>query len=104
MEHPAVRRDSFNDLDTEFHVTVAEAGGSLLVTDLTSAVRGSLRYSLLAAFEQSPDWDGVVAGLRCEHRAIYDRIAAGDGAAAADVVEAHIRGFFGRMTALRPAR
>jgi GntR family transcriptional repressor for pyruvate dehydrogenase complex len=104
MEDPAVRRDSFNDLDTAFHVAVAEAGGSRLVADLTTAVRGSLRFSLLAAFEQSPDWDAVVAGLRFEHRTIYELIAAGDSDGAARVVEAHVRGFFGRMSTLLPAR
>jgi GntR family transcriptional repressor for pyruvate dehydrogenase complex len=104
MEAPDVDRASFNDFDTAFHVVVAEAGGSRLVADLTSAIRGSLRYSLLEAFESSPDWDGVVDGLRVEHRALYDRIAGGDALGAADLVEAHIRGFFGRLGALVPAR
>jgi GntR family transcriptional repressor for pyruvate dehydrogenase complex len=104
MDDPQVPRAAFNDLDTAFHVTVAEAGGSRLVADLTSAVRGSMRYSLLAAFEESPDWAGVVEGLRGEHRAIYDRIAAGDAVGAADAVEAHVRGFFGRLAALVPSR
>jgi GntR family transcriptional repressor for pyruvate dehydrogenase complex len=104
MEDPAVQLAAFNDYDTAFHVAVAEAGGSRLVADLTSAVRGSLRYSLLAAFEESLDWTTVVEGLRVEHRAIYDRIAAGDAIGAADLVEAHVRGFFGRLAALVPAR
>jgi GntR family transcriptional regulator, transcriptional repressor for pyruvate dehydrogenase complex len=104
MEDPEVERADFNDYDTAFHVAVAEAGGSRLVTDLTSAVRGSLRYSLQAAFEKSPDWASVVEGLRAEHRAIYDRIASGDGTGAADLIETHVRGFFGRLAALVPAR
>jgi GntR family transcriptional repressor for pyruvate dehydrogenase complex len=104
MEDPDVARAAFNDLDTAFHVAMADAGGSRLVADLTAAVRGSLRYSLLTAFEESPDWAGVVDGLRREHRLIYDRIVAGDGAGAADAVEAHVRGFFGRMEALIRSR
>jgi GntR family transcriptional repressor for pyruvate dehydrogenase complex len=104
MEDPAVLRATFNDLDTAFHVAVAEAGGSRLVADLTSAVRGSLRYSLLSAFEGSPDWGSVVDELRTEHRTIYDRIAAGDGLGAADLIETHVRGFFGRLDALVPSR
>lgn len=104
MEQPMVARGEFNDLDTQFHVCVARAGGSHLVADLTSAVRGSLRYSLLAAFEESPDWDQVVRGLRSEHRAIHERIVAQDATGAADAVEAHVRNFFGRLGALLPTR
>jgi GntR family transcriptional repressor for pyruvate dehydrogenase complex len=104
MDDPTLPRAAFNDSDTAFHVTVAEASGSRLVTDLTSAVRGSLRYSLLTAFEESPDWESVVTELRREHWAIYHRVAAGDGTGAADLVESHVRGFFGRLGTLISAR
>lgn len=104
MDDIHVDRARFNDLDTAFHIAVAKAGGNRLVADLTGAVRESLKYSLLAAFEESTEWGSLAAGLRAEHHRLYERIAAGDGQGAADVVEAHIRNFFGRMQALMPPR
>lgn len=104
MDDPQVARGAFNELDTAFHVAVAESGGNRLVADLTSAIRESLRYSLLAAFEESVDWDETAAGLRREHHELYRLIAAHEGNGAADMVEQHIRGFFGRMRALLPPR
>jgi GntR family transcriptional repressor for pyruvate dehydrogenase complex len=104
MDDPTVDRARFNDLDTAFHVAVAEAGGNRLVADLTSAVREALRYPLLVAFEDIVEWEVVVKGLRAEHHAIYAHIAAGEGAGAADAVEVHIRNFFGQMQALLPPR
>jgi GntR family transcriptional repressor for pyruvate dehydrogenase complex len=104
MDDPTLARSRFNDLDTAFHVAVAKAGGNQLVADLTGAVRESLRYPLLNAFEQTDEWETLVVGLRAEHHAIYDCVAAGDGPRAADVVEAHVRNFFGRLQALLPPR
>jgi GntR family transcriptional regulator, transcriptional repressor for pyruvate dehydrogenase complex len=97
MDDPSTPRSRFNDLDTRFHVAVAEAGGNRLVADLTAAVRESLRFPLLAAFEELTDWPAVAAGLRAEHHRLYDQIAAGDGAAAAGTVEAHLRDSFARL-------
>ncbi len=104
MDKVDVARSSFNDLDTAFHVAVAEAGGNRLVADLTSAVRESLRFTLLRAFEESADWAETAQGLRQEHHALYQRIADHDGDGAANLVEQHVRGFFGRMQALLPPR
>ena len=104
MDDTTLSRETFNDLDTAFHVAMAEASGSRLAADLTSAVRGALRYALLGAFEEITDWEATAAGLRAEHHAIHDRIADGDGTGAADVVEQHVRGFFGRLSSLVPER
>lgn len=94
MEAPDTTRSSFNDLDTDFHVAIAEAGGNRLVADLTTAIRGSLRHGLLAAFEARGDWDDVASGLRTEHRRILEAVGARDGERAASLVEAHIRAFY----------
>jgi GntR family transcriptional repressor for pyruvate dehydrogenase complex len=104
MDDPGVDRVEFNDLDTSFHVAVAEAGGNRLVSDLTGALRESLRYSLLAAFKEVADWEPVAAFLRAEHHELYERIAARDGAGAADAVERHVRNFFGQLQAVLPPR
>lgn len=93
MADRGVGRDEFNDLDTEFHVAIAEAGGNRLVCDITSAIRESLRHTLLVAFKSMPDWDRVADGLRAEHRHIWELISARQGSQAADAVEQHIRDF-----------
>jgi GntR family transcriptional repressor for pyruvate dehydrogenase complex len=72
--------------------------GNRLLADLTEALRTVMKPTMLASLRAiEPAVDGVhpVLGRLCrEHRGIYDAIAAGDGARAADAVEAHITGFY----------
>jgi GntR family transcriptional regulator, transcriptional repressor for pyruvate dehydrogenase complex len=93
MDDPGVSREEFNNLDTAFHVAIAEAGGNRLVRDITTAIRESLRSSLLSVFNEMEDWDAVADGLRAEHRAVYDLLVERKPEAVADVMERHIRGF-----------
>ena len=95
MDDPALGPEEFNDLDTEFHVRLADASGNQLVADMTRAIRGAVRDALLREFHTRPDWPRTAARLRVEHRAVLDAVVAGEPAQAADVVEAHIRGFWG---------
>lgn len=93
MDDDGIDRERFNDLDTEFHISIAEAGGNRLVADMTIAIRDSTRRPILRGLERLGDeWTTVCAGLRAEHHAICAAIADGDGRTAADAVEAHIRG------------
>ena len=94
MDDAALPMEEFNELDTEFHVCLADAGDNQLVADMTRAIRGAVRDALLEAFRARDDWPGTAARLRAEHRAIYDAVVAGDPAEAADAVERHIRGFW----------
>lgn len=104
MDDEGISRATFNDLDTAFHVAIADASGNRLVADLTGSLREALRHSLLAAFSETGEWEKLADGFRAEHRAIYECIASGDGPKAGDAVEAHIRGFFGRLQVLLPPR
>ena len=89
----------FNDLDTAFHIAIAEAGGNRLVADMTIAIREAMRRPILLGLERLGDaWPGVRTTLTEEHRAIHEAITAGDGSRAADLVEAHIRGAHARLT------
>lgn len=94
MDDPDLPRAEFNECDTAFHVALAEAGGNRLVADMTKAIREAVRRPLLDGLERTEDWPALVAQLRAEHRAVFDAVVAGDAAAAADVVEHHVRGFF----------
>lgn len=92
MDSSGIGAERFNDLDTAFHVAIAEASGNRLVADMTIALRDSMRRPILHALEAlGPDWEGVADQLRKDHRAIFAAIEAGDGALAADRVDQHIR-------------
>ncbi len=97
MEREDIGQDEFNELDTRFHVAIAESGGNRLVADLTVAVRESSRTDIHAALTADPEWGDVRSTLRAEHRAIAGALTDGDGTRAADLLEAHIRGFFRYM-------
>lgn len=93
MDDPALDRVAFNDLDTAFHIAIAEAAGNRLVADMTTAIRDAVRRTVLESFELLGDrWPQIATRLRAEHHAIHDVVAAGDGESAARLVEEHIRG------------
>ena len=47
--HDAMQPDSFNALDTAFHVALAEAGDNRLMRDLTVAIREAVHLPILEA-------------------------------------------------------
>jgi GntR family transcriptional repressor for pyruvate dehydrogenase complex len=86
-----VDRLTFNDLDTAFHIAIAEAGGNRLVADMTIAIREAMRRPILRELEQLGErWPGVRRRLTAEHQAIHDAIATGDPDRAAELMETHI--------------
>ncbi len=48
MDTPGISLEVFNDADTDFHVAIAQATGNQLFSDLTGAIRDSLRRPILA--------------------------------------------------------
>lgn len=58
--HDAMQSDSFNALDTAFHVALAEAGDNRLMRDLTVAIREAVHLPILEA-EHSLYWVGTMA-------------------------------------------
>ncbi|PZP03127.1 FadR/GntR family transcriptional regulator [Dermacoccus nishinomiyaensis] len=83
--------DVFNACDTDFHVAIARAAGNALATDLTVAIRESMRSPIRHGMNHVDDWPAVRARLREEHEAIAAALADGDGSRAADLLDAHIR-------------
>ncbi|TCJ91321.1 GntR family transcriptional regulator [Dermacoccus sp. SAI-028] len=83
--------DVFNACDTHFHVAIARAAGNALATDLTVAIRESMRSPIRHGMNHVDDWPAVRARLREEHEAIAAALADGDGSRAADLLDAHIR-------------
>jgi GntR family transcriptional regulator, transcriptional repressor for pyruvate dehydrogenase complex len=99
MDEPGISQEIFNQLDIEFHVELAEAGGNRLMSDMTRAIRESVRVPFLAAVNAMPatgrySWPSMLDSLRAEHHAVFSAFEAGEGDKAADLLEAHIRGFY----------
>lgn len=82
---------AFNELDTDFHVAMAEAAHNSLITEMTTAIRHSMRSMVLDSFRDHGDWKQLSDALRAQHRAIYDAISSRDQQRAADAVEEHLR-------------
>jgi GntR family transcriptional regulator, transcriptional repressor for pyruvate dehydrogenase complex len=98
MDEQEIDRETFNQCDTDFHVALADAGGNRLMSDVTRAIRESVRMPILLALTAMPEsgehgWPGVRDGLRADHHAIFEAVEAGQAKQAADRLEAHIRGF-----------
>ncbi len=91
MQHPETDRERYNDADTAFHVAIAEAAGNRLATDLTVAIRESMRLPLLSAFRHVGDWGSLVTQLGEDHTSLYAAIERGDADTAERLVERHIR-------------
>jgi len=103
MDAAEIDRETFNRLDTDFHVALADAGGNRLMSDVTGAIRESVKMPILATMNAMPEtgkrgWPSILEGLRADHHAIFAAVESGRGEQAADRLEAHIRGFSTHMT------
>lgn len=97
MDETDIARERFNELDTEFHVAIAESCGNQLIADLTVAVRESIRSDIHNALTAEPDWPLVRDSLRRDHHQIFKALQAKDGPSAAELLEQHILRFYSRM-------
>jgi GntR family transcriptional regulator, transcriptional repressor for pyruvate dehydrogenase complex len=84
----------FNELDTEFHVSIARSSGNPLTATLMQALRDAVKFEMVRAFTAIEDWRSVGERLVSEHSAIVDAIENARPTEAADLVEAHIRTFY----------
>lgn len=84
----------YHDLDTAFHVAIAQMSGNGLAAALMAAMREALRQAMVRGFENLGDPDTTMTTLTDEHELILDAIASGDGDGAADLVAKHILGFY----------
>jgi DNA-binding GntR family transcriptional regulator len=65
---------------------------------MTTALRRAMRLPLLERLEAAADLPATLSRLCEEHDKIYGALRAGAGGRAADLVEAHIRGFYSAAT------
>jgi GntR family transcriptional repressor for pyruvate dehydrogenase complex len=91
----------FHQLDTAFHVAIAQVAGNVVVEVMMVSLREAIEAYVLAAVPALPDWSATADVLRAQHAAVLSALRAGDGDLAADRVERHIRGFFAVAQARR---
>lgn len=89
---------AFLELDSAFHVGIAEAAQNRLVSQWMHALREAIRREMIVVFEGVADWQAMTAGLRAEHAAVLQAIKVGKGDLAAALVEQHIRVFYAHTT------
>lgn len=83
--------DVFNDLDTRYHVAIATTGRNTLATDMTIAIRESLRRPIVTAEKQMADWPTFRRQAMADHEKVYDALVDRDPQRAAEAMESHIR-------------
>lgn len=88
---PLTSIDAFNELDTRFHVLIAELAGNTLVAVLTTGVRQALAVHIRKASYSLADYEPFRQDLMRQHRRVFEAIVRGDSDAAADLMEDHIR-------------
>lgn len=86
--------ESFLALDARFHVALARAAGNAVVGAMMASLRGAIENYAGELTGNLPDWSATSGRLRAEHRAILAAVNANDGGKAAELVAAHIRGFY----------
>jgi DNA-binding FadR family transcriptional regulator len=91
---PAIDREHFHDLDTEFHLVLVRGAGNELATLVLEGIRGAVTKMMLEAIGAAGDWQVTHARLVDEHLAILDAIKEGRGDDAAEFTESHIRRFY----------
>ncbi|PSK85969.1 GntR family transcriptional regulator [Murinocardiopsis flavida] len=94
MAAPGVTPDEAQDLDAQFHLSLASQADNPLLADMMQALRDAIATSMLDAFRAQPDWPAFAAGIVAEHRAIVDALEARDGALAVRLMRDHVEAFY----------
>lgn len=94
MADPLLDRETFLDLDTEFHVGLARASNNLLLGDLMAALREAVRRPMADAFDNDEEWAERAVTLMSEHTAIFEAVSQGNADEAESLVRHHIEGFY----------
>jgi GntR family transcriptional repressor for pyruvate dehydrogenase complex len=94
MDAGGLSPEEFHLLDAEFHVALSVPAGNVLIAAVMTSLRSAIHEYVLAAVPNLLDWEATAIGLRAEHRGIVAAIRAGEPDRAAELVAAHIRGFY----------
>jgi GntR family transcriptional regulator, transcriptional repressor for pyruvate dehydrogenase complex len=94
MDSPELTPEEFHRLDANFHVGLCALAGNVVVEAMMASLRDSIHGYVMAGVPLLDDWSAVATNLRCEHRGIVAALRRGHGTRAADLVRAHIEGYF----------
>ncbi|MEA2291502.1 MAG: GntR family transcriptional regulator, transcriptional repressor for pyruvate dehydrogenase complex, partial [Solirubrobacteraceae bacterium] len=90
---------AFHELDAQFHSAVVRASGNELATLVIDGCSDALRRLILAAIEETDEWDAMREGLRAEHAAIVRAMKDGDPERAESLMRTHLSIWCGRAVA-----
>ncbi|MFD0045691.1 FadR/GntR family transcriptional regulator [Pseudarthrobacter scleromae] len=86
--------DEFLALDVRFHLALADAAGNAVVSAMMGSLRESIQRYAAQLTSNLPDWEATASRLKAEHCGILAAIRNGDGDRAAQLVAAHIEGYY----------
>ena len=86
--------NDFLALDVRFHLALADAAGNAVVSAMMGSLRESIQGYAADLTSRLPDWEATASRLRAEHHGILDAIRNDDGGTAAQLVAAHIEGYY----------
>jgi DNA-binding FadR family transcriptional regulator len=95
MRRPGVEIEAFDEADVRFHVALVRGSGSEAMHLVMQALREAVARNLLDYLRAQRDLAGTLARLVAEHAAILEAVERGKPRRAAELVEAHIRSFYG---------
>jgi GntR family transcriptional regulator, transcriptional repressor for pyruvate dehydrogenase complex len=84
----------FLALDVRFHLALANAAGNTVVSAMMGSLREAIQGYAAELTANLPDWEAMASRLHTEHHGILAAVRNGDGGRAADLVAAHIEGFY----------
>lgn len=99
MDDASLPIEQFLALDAEFHALLARAAGNPLISALMEALRLSVAGHTAGLSRSLPDWEATAGRLRAEHREILGALRAGEGERAAELLRAHIGGYYREASA-----
>lgn len=94
MDEPDVTAPEFNQLDTAFHVRIAESTGNALTAHLMQSLRVAIHRQMIEAYAGLDDWRKTATTVRREHRALLEDIRRGAADDAVRRVHDHITDFW----------
>jgi GntR family transcriptional regulator, transcriptional repressor for pyruvate dehydrogenase complex len=94
MRAPSLKYEEFNELETEFHVSIARASKNALAGELMQALRDAVKHRMVAVFAGLDDWSAAAEQLIAEHENLLDAIERNEPDVATRVVARHIEWFY----------
>jgi DNA-binding FadR family transcriptional regulator len=105
MRQPRISVEDFNEADVSFHIALSAASGNEAMHLIMLTIRDAIAQHLLSALSNLPHSRTTIRQLTAQHAAVLSAVEAHEADRAAELVRAHIMGFYRRfLTGSTPAR